>query len=226
MNIIYPIKKQYARLIFDKTKPFEFRNHIPKNLNIGDIVFVYETKTSGCGKVIGYFEVANIKKINYKCTRVGTYLYMDTYAKMFCDKEVSSMIEKAKRLKIENYYDSFVLSYLFQDEALDYIEKNKQIPPEQENIFFYWNASKEEKEKYDIARQKSREFCDNCDEWLTNIGFYQNDEASWKYEIAIKNATLFKEPIAIQSFLDQKDLFIKVAPQSFCYTKNTPKDFE
>ena len=223
MNIIYPIKKQYSNLIFNGIKPYEFRNKIPNNLNIGDIIFVYETKTTGCGKVIGYFEVAAINKIDRKLSKVGTYYHMDDYARMFCDVETQNMINKAKEISVNGYNNAIVLSYLFQDEKLDYMLKHKKLP---ERIFLP-TKTKEYKE-YNLAKEKEDKFCYECDKWLTSIGYYnRDDESTWKYEITIKNPTLFKEPIEITKFKTKENNgeFVKVAPQGFCYTNSKVEDF-
>lgn len=214
MNVIYPIKKQYSDLIFNETKPYEFRNNIPKHLHVGDFVFVYETKTTGCGKVVGYFEVAAISKIDRTLAKVGTYYYMDDYANLYCDNYIQSMIKKAKSIRVDGYNNAIVLSYLFQDEKLDYMLKNKKIP---EYIFLPTNSI--EYEKYNIAKEKEMKFCFDCDEWLTKIGYYNDyDESTWKYEIKIKNPTLFDFPIDITKFKLRDETFVKVPPQGFCYT--------
>lgn len=220
MNIIYPIKKQYSNLIFNHTKPYEFRNMIPKELNVGDIVFVYETKTTGCGKVIGYFEVGAITKIDYKLSKIGTYYHMDDYARMFCDEYTQKMIEKAKQIRVENYNNAIVMSYLFQDEKLDYMLENSKLP---DNPFLPTHSI--EYKKYNEAKKKEHEFCDKCDKWLTDIGFYNEyDESTWKYEITIKNPTLFERPIDITWFKAKNEGFVKVPPQGFCYTRSFPSD--
>lgn len=220
MNVIYPIKKQYSDLIFNKIKPYEFRNNIPKNLQVGDIVFVYETKTTGCGKVIGYFEIESIVAIDRSISKVGTYYHMDDYANLFCDEYTQEMIKKAKSIKVDGYYNSIVLSYLFQDEKLDYMLKNKKMP--KDNFF---TTDSIEYKKYNIAKEKEMKFCSDCDDWLTKIGYYNDyDESTWKYEIKVKNPTLFDTPIDITKFKLRDETFVKVPPQGFFYTISEVSD--
>lgn len=58
MNMyLLPIHHKYAAAIYDGTKRYEIRRHIP-NLHVGDYVFLYET--SPIKRITGYFIVDNI----------------------------------------------------------------------------------------------------------------------------------------------------------------------
>ena len=213
MNCIFSIKKQYSDLIFNKTKPIEFRNVCPK-LEENDKVFIYETKNGGCGKVVGYFLVDEIKKIPF--SKVGTYLFMDIYANLFCDDETKNMVNKAKQIDLEDCYNDFVLSYLFMDKYLDKMLKtHKPI-----SINFYAFNSNDWK-NYSELEKKTRKFLDDCDNWLYKIGFYNSyDYSDWKYQINIKDAIKFENPMDITQFQLKNGKFLNKAPQSFCYTLN------
>ena len=54
MNIMIPIKKQYADSILKGDKRFEFRKHLPK-IKVDDKVYLYVT--APIKKVVGYFTV-------------------------------------------------------------------------------------------------------------------------------------------------------------------------
>ena len=43
--------------------------------------------------------------------------------------------------------------------------------------------------------KKRNNFCNKCDDWLRNIGYYnESDEAFWKYKIYIKEAVRVNYP--------------------------------
>lgn len=216
MNCIFSIKKEYSDLIFDGTKPFEFRNICPK-LNENDKIYLYETKSSGCGKVVGYFTVDDIEEINHKKIKIGTYLYIDTYAKLFCDKETQSAINKIKQIHFDNYYDSYALDFLFMDDKI-IEEMIKTHKPFQRD---FWQMSREEIIAYNALRQKQTDFLTDCDQWLNKIGFYNyyGDESTWKYQITIKDIIKFETPIDISAFKLRNGKSLTKAPQSFCYVK-------
>jgi predicted transcriptional regulator len=211
MNCIFSLKKCYADLILDGTKPIEFRNVLPK-LEHGDKVYIYETKSKGCGKVVGYFVVDFTRKI--PSFKIGTYIYMDLYADMFCDDYTKNMVKKAKEIELDDYDNSFVLYSLFKDDDLDEMKKTHK-PVDHE----FWTFSQEDMDKYEKDREKQNKFMLDCDKWLSNIGFYNRyDEADWKYEIRIKEVVKFEKPLDLTNFKNSKNEFMQKAPQSFCYT--------
>ena len=71
-----------------------------------------------------------------------------------------------------------------------------------------------------IVYKKRNNFCNKCDDWLRNIGYYnESDEAFWKYKIYIKEAVKIT-PTLITEFSLLNGNKLKKAPQSFCYTLN------
>ena len=160
--------------------------------------------------VIGYFVVKETREIPHN--KIGTYIYMDLYAKMFCDEETQNQINKAKKINLNGYDNSLVLSCLFRDDCLNEMMET-HLPP---SNFIPMN-SQQIKEFNDI-KKKQDNFCSNCDTWLTKIGFYNEyDESLWKYEILIDDVVRFKTPIPITNFKLQNGNYLKRAPQSFCY---------
>ena len=213
MNYMFSIKKEYADLIFNEIKPFDFRNVCP-NLDDGDKVYLYEIKSSGCGKVVGYFIVENISKIPH--SKIGTYLYIDTYAKMFCDEKIQESVNKAKQVEFEDYYNSYVLDFLFKDDLIEEMIKTHKPP-----IIDYWKMNQDEMKEYNLIKQKQTDFCQTCDEWLKKIGFYNEyDESTWKYQINIKNVVKFEKPIDVNKFQLRNGNYITNGPQNFYYIKN------
>ena len=213
MNCMFSMKKEYADLIFNEINPFDFRNVCPK-LDEGDKVYLYETKSSGCGKVVGYFIVENICEIPH--SKIGTYLYIDTYAKMFCDEKIQESVNKAKQVEFEDYYNSYVLDFLFMDDLIEEMIKTHKPP-----IIDYWKMNQDEMKEYNLIKQKQTDFCQTCDEWLKKIGFYNEyDESTWKYQINIKNVVKFEKPIDVNKFQLRNGNYITNGLQNFYYIKN------
>ena len=214
MNCIFSIKKQYSDLIFNKTKPIEFRNRLPK-LEKDDKVYIYETKSQGCGKVVGYFIVDSTKKIKHN--KIGTYIYMDLYADLFCDEETKRLVHKAKSINLENHYNDLVTSYLFMEDCLDEMLKTNNPP----RIYDSYYLKNDNFRKLQQLEQKQTCFLSDCDEWLRKIGFYDDyDYSNWEYEIRIKDVFKFEKPIDITCFQLRNGNYLKSAPQSFCYTNS------
>lgn len=212
MNVIFPIHKKYADKIFDKTKPVEFRHRLP-NIEIGDKIYVYETKKNGCGKIVGYFTVKNTNEINP--AKMGTYMYMKVYADMFFDLETQRLVNKALTIDLKDCYNDLVISYLFMEECLDEMLKTKRPPETSDNMILY------DINKYLKLKKKQNNFLNGCDNWLRDIGFYNEiggDSSNWEYEIWIDKVEKFENPIPITEFCNKNREKIQKAPQSYCYT--------
>lgn len=66
MPVMISINPPYSNMIFDGTKPFEFRNQLIQAVVPGAAVYVYETKNKhGLGCVIGEAKVDNIYRLHY-----------------------------------------------------------------------------------------------------------------------------------------------------------------
>lgn len=57
MDILLSIKPKYAQMIYDGTKRYEYRRRMPRKLNVGDTVYLYET--APVKAVTGYFIVGD-----------------------------------------------------------------------------------------------------------------------------------------------------------------------
>ena len=217
MDILLSIRKPYTNLIFDGTKMLEFRNVIGKWINVGDKIYIYETKSNGgSGSVIGYVEIEDIIKIpKYKA---GAYFLLPYFVEKFGTKEEKETVRKATSFKLSRYDMSVVLGFLFDDEALTYMKKNDAVP----DIFLNSDLkrySKESMNSYLENRQKANSLVKRCDEWATKIGFYNDfDESNWKYAIKLKNPEKYKDEVEISKFVDKNKKYMKRAPQSWCYT--------
>lgn len=162
--------------------------------------------------VVGYFVVEKIEEI--KQSKVGTYNFMVDYAKKFCNQEDLEHILKASKINLKNYSNSYVLSWLFNEKIIDYMLLNSEpVDIEQTMIDGEFFDSNE-------IDKKRNNFCNKCDDWLRNIGYYnESDEAFWKYKIYIKEAVK-TTPTLITEFSLLNGNKLKKAPQSFYYTLN------
>lgn len=212
MNCMITMSKEYIDLIFNGKKPFDFKNVSPK-LKEDDKVYLFDSSQK---KVRGYYTVKDISEINHKKLKIGTYLFIDTFAKMFCDEKIQKSVNKAKQVEFENYYNSYVLEFLFMDDLIEEMIKTHK-PPVQD----FWKMNKEEIKEYNLIKQKQTDFLSYCDNWLTQIGFYNylGNESTWKYKIDIKKVVKFEEPIDVNKFQKMNGAYLKTAPKNFCYIK-------
>ena len=227
MNIIMSLHKQWAEKIFDGSKPFEFRTKLPNNFAIGDKVFVYETRANnGRGLVIGYFTVKNIIKLShalYGCYDFIEYYYKNIAKQPNTAKAFRKIKEEFVKEKYPNLKLGAGLDYTFSPEDIENFQKYKKP-------INFWNFIKEGEiptDVYTISQKvsKNRNRASNCmiecDNWLSNIGFYDDyDESNWNYAIEIGKVVLFKEPRDINNFVSKDNKAITRAPQSWMYTNN------
>lgn len=102
MKVLLSIKPEFANLIFDGTKKFEFRKAIFKNTGIKTVVVYASSPTQ---KVIGEFEIETI--INghpnslWKQTRNFAGIDEDYFYQYFAEREVgyAIKIKKTKKYK-------------------------------------------------------------------------------------------------------------------------------
>ena len=211
MNCMITMQKEYIDLIFNGKKPFDFKNVSPK-LKEDDKVYLFDSSQK---KVRGYYTVKDISEINHKKLKIGTYLFIDTFAKMFCDEKIQKSVNKAKQVEFEDYYNSYVLEFLFMDDLIEEMIKTHK-PPVQD----FWKMNKEEMKEYNLIKKMQTEFLSYCDNWLTQIGFYNEyDESTWKYKIDIKKVVKFEQPLDINQFQKMNGTYLKTNPKNFCYIK-------
>lgn len=213
MNFIFSIHKNYVDLIFKKEKPFEFRNILPKQINLGDIIYIYETaKNKGCQKIVGEVSVESIIDLcpNQKYPMYGAWSLIDYYMK-YIEKEplLAQLFKENKQYQLEEYKFGCLLPYALSPYYMDLIKSGKY--PD------YNSYMTEDNKKVDLANH----YMYKCDDWLRKIGFYNYDDKSyWKYAIQIKPITYYDFPKEITTFINQKGEQIQHPPQSWMYTLN------
>lgn len=210
MNAIFSIHKKFSDFILSGYKDLEFRNKSIK-LNKGDKVYLYETKATGVGKIVGYFVVEKVEEITHY--KLGAYNFIAHYTKKFWNERDYQKILKALKIDLEHYDNSMILNYLFLDKLLLFCSKFHK-PPKFEQRYLYEETHK------DLCKKRDK-LIDETDNWLDDIGYYNDfGEAYWKYCIYISNYKRFDVPMNIQDFTNTNNNPITRAPQSFCYTNS------
>lgn len=213
MNAIYSIHHEFTKLIFDGTKSLEFRNSIGNKIQTGDRIHVYETKKNhGAGAVIGYFTIKDIKKIPYHKT--GTYFILPYYVEKFGTEEDKNTVKSAMGISLNDYDESIVLNYLYDQKSLDYMKTTHEVPDILSNMYRGYSPA-----RFNQLHEKADKLCKACDAWAKQIGYYDLDDSSyWKYAIEITNPKKYDSGKPISDFQNSMGEVIKRAPQSWCYT--------
>jgi len=103
MKVLLSIKPEFAELIFDGSKKFEFRRAIFKNRQIKTVV-VYAS--SPVQKVIGEFEIEEILNEDihrlWKLTKKGAGIDKDYFDEYFTNKAAGFAIKIKKTKKYAN----------------------------------------------------------------------------------------------------------------------------
>lgn len=104
MKVLLSIKPEFAKLIFEGTKKFEFRKSIFKNSDIKTVV-VYAS--SPLQKVIGEFEIEDIinERLDTLWEKTREYAGIDKsyFNQYFATKEEGYAIKIKKATKYEKY---------------------------------------------------------------------------------------------------------------------------
>lgn len=213
MNMIFSVENQYIEKIFNNKKPFEFRNNLPKEIRIGDTIYIYETyKNGGKKKIVGEVIVEDLIDLrpNGKTPMFGAWNFIDYYMEYIKkDKEKAELFKIAKEINLPNYKFGCFITYALAPLYMEMI-RNGKYP---DYNYFYKEDNKLVQEGDECLRR--------CDDWLRDIGYYNWDDKSyWKYAIKIRPIKTYKTPVDIQKFKDKNNNYIKKAPQSWMYTNN------
>ena len=226
MNIMYSLYKPWCDKVFSGEKTLEFRTKIPKELKKGSKIYFYETKKyNGSGKVVGECTVTDIIPVlskNGKWPTYGCYPFMEYYFEnIIGDFEFADYIRQIKEDfdgKFDNYKYGYIINYMMSEENLENIRKTGH-PIDTWKLF-------DKPLIYKILDDidMANEFIHMCDDWLMDIGFY-NDmcESYYKWGIAFSEVVKYETPISVDSFLDKNGKHLKTGPQSFCYAQKRYK---
>lgn len=207
MNAIFSTDKYFLDLIFDKTKNIEFRKTLVKNLHQGDKIYFYETKRHGSGMVVGYATIKDIVKIKH--LRAGTMFLLPFYVEKYGTEEEKKTVDLMMSVDLENYDNSLLLDYLFDEKSLNEAKRTKKPRG--------FSLNNREIPKFLEQQRKAQNLCSKCDDWGRKIGFYDNfGESSWDYAYILEDPKRFDAPKKVSEFKGLKGT-ITTAPQSFCY---------
>lgn len=212
MDILMSIHKVWIEKIFNKEKILEFRKSIGKNFKIGDTVYLYETsKNGGSKKVVGEFTIKDIVKLNKK-SKIATYDLLPYYClNIIKDEEAFEAVDKIFNIPLKNYNDAIKLSYIFNPHFIEYLRDTNNFPD-------LSKFSRDELNIYLKNQEKSSKLVKDCDNWLFNIGFYNEYwECYYKYYLEIDNVKKYDIPLDLSNFKNQKGEIILKASQSWCY---------
>jgi hypothetical protein len=219
-GIMYSLHKYWCDKIFSGEKTLDFRTQLPKNLKKGTRIYMYETKQhDGSGKVVGECIVNDIIPVLRKDGKwpiYGCYPFIEYYFENIVgDFDFADYIRNIKNEfedKFENYKYGFILYYIMSQENLTNI-RNTGRPIDTWKISDM-NLVHKILDDIDMAN----EFIQVCDDWLTDIGYYNDiGESYYKWGISFGEIVKYDEPIDVTNFLNQKGVSLKNGPHSFCY---------
>ncbi len=221
MNIIYALHKCWCDKIFDGSKPIEFRTKLPKNLKSGTKLYLYETaKNNGARAIVGECVVDYIIPVlsdKGKWPILGCYPFIDYfYENIKKDKETADYFRALKKEfdTYENYRYGFILGYSHSPLELESLRTTGSLM----NLY---PCDFETVNRVVKDNEKSGKYAEECDDWLTQIGFYDDGgETYYQYGIVLKDIKKYTEPKQINTFEDKDGVAIQKAPQSFMYTRN------
>ena len=235
VGVMYPIYKIFNVMIFDKLvlnfknnideelnidkiieckKSFEFRTKLPKELQTGTKIYVYEPlKRGGCKKIVGEFTVGKILDCAYP---IGAYPFMPYFCKNILNNETyAEKFEIALNTPMPHYKKGSAVRFALDEDAIKYIQDTGEWPKlfneylEHSQINVNWKKIEE-----------TSKVIGQCDEWLIKMGFY-NDmlESNYKYALEILNPIKYDEPKELHEFKKLDGNSVLKAPQGFIYVQ-------
>lgn len=218
IGIIYPIYKVFNGLIFDNfvlrldknklittRKTFEFRTRLPKELETGTKIYIYEpAKKGGCRKVVGEFQVGKILNCDY---HIGSYPFMPYFCRnVLKNEEYAEKFETALHAEMPDFKAGTAINFALDENSMKIIEKTGRYPD-----FIEQNQNKV---------KKTREIIEQCDQWLSKLGFYNEySESNYKYALETVNPIRYETPKELSEFTKLDGTPVLKAPQGFVYVK-------
>ena len=211
MAILMSIHKNFIDKIFSGNKPFDFRNILPKNLSINDKIYFYETsKNNGCRKIVGEAcveEIISLLSPKGEYPIFGAYNFIDCFCqKLYPNEDFAEKFKECRQYKIKNYKFGSQLDFALSPDCMEFVKRG-EYPPTQLLIL----------PKIAGETALANNLICKCDDWLREIGFYNNDTSYWKYAIKLCNIQKYESPLSLAAFTDKKGNVIKRPPQSWMY---------
>lgn len=217
MNVIYPLYKHWSDMILNGEKTLEFRTSLPNELHGGDKIYFYETKKhGGCGMVVGYATLKGTHFIDQSRRRIGPdpflFLYWAKYIAK--DDELVGKLRQIGHFDIPGYYRGTIYGFLFFDEAVKDAIDYRRYPKDKVNALRATDLK-----KYLSAEEKTRQAINGCDNWLSKIGYYdENGISIYTQCLDLCDPIRLVSPQPISAFQRKDGAYFKSAPQGFLYT--------
>ena len=220
MNAVFAIRKPWSDYILSGDKPYEFRGEKASHLNVGDTIFIYESKNNnGCGMIVGEVTIEEI--VTVTASRHGPDKYfIREFALHEGNQKVLEAIKKIGDFTLSNYAPSTIFEFMFCDEILDDVIKKNKFPEEIFNPFYLYQHPNVLQQLEDAKR-----FLRACSNWLNCLGFYNSYGLTY-YETVykLKNPVRYETPIEITAFTKKDFKNFTRAPQSWAYTSSTSQN--
>lgn len=206
MDLLFSFNDRLTKEIVTNRKFLFFGNNFSENMKNCDKIYICNNN-----KIIGE---SRIKAINIiPRVKVGTYNFILYYVRdVLKDKDLTEEVERVLNFDLPGYCPSYKLSFIFNffrlenfDEyggPMDLLKLNRAE-------WLQWSKN------YD----KANKLCEECDDWLTDIGYYQDGESFYRKYIEISDLVLYNVPIDINNFKNKKNEKIIKAPRSWCYVE-------
>lgn len=208
MNIIFNISNNQMKPLLDNKKLLFFANNFSENTKKANKVYFCNK-----GQIIGEAKIKCIEIIPR--SKVGTTNFILFWAqKIKKDKFLYDRIKQVFSYKIEGYDNYIKISHLYNEWALEYFDKNGEFP----DIISLGLTKMSE---YYKKKEKADEIISECDEWLTDIGYYNGgDESFFRKYMEISNIILYNTSKELNSFKNKNNKSIIKPPKTWCYTLN------
>lgn len=206
MNIVINIYNEWANMILNGKKPFEFRTNLGKHVNIGDTVYIYEAKAyQGKGAVVGEFKIKDIIKFNGRGF-FERYFFEYYVRNILKDIEAAEKIKNNMKYSLSNYKEGTACMFMLSDACMEFVKKDQY--PDIEVIV------------NDEDAQRGNKMLSDTSKWMSKIGCYNDwGETNYRYAFEIENPIRYPLPISICELKDINGDFLTKAPRSWQYIK-------
>lgn len=222
MDIMYANSRPLSQMILSGEKTIDFRKQRPKHLNTDDTIYIYESgRNHGAKAVVGQCRLQEIIPIcgeNGKepFPAFGAYTPMLYFLKQIkkdivLHDRVKQIFDQYDPILTKRYKRGYILEFLFSPEDLLNIKTNGE-PVDT------WKLMNQQAWHILEQRKKARELIQECDEWLTHIGFYNEyGESQYRFMLLLSDPVTYEKPISINKFRTLNNKPLSHPPQSYLY---------
>lgn len=206
MNAIFTFNKKDIKNIITGKKMLFFGHKISKKIQQNTIIFLSDGQ-----KVIGECQVKERVPLGHY--KFGAYPFMLHFAKYIKkDNYLEEAIKKIYDYDLPMYNPAYKLDFIYLYEYLDFVKKG--------DFFYTFNMSKKEQNEYIRKQQLGTKIINDCDKWLKEIGYYnENDESFYKEYIEIESVKLYNIPKNLDTFLKKNGEPFTKSPKTYALCK-------